>query len=128
MNNFLIKQFRKDNLFKIRHNYLQKQFKDVEIDIIKSIKQNKNSIHEIRYGIDGQYNYVASNAHDENIKNGGITMIPTRYPDGGSNMVYMAVFVSHSWEIGKKFIVSDGLRLNYVNLKSNFNNKTFFHF
>ena len=100
----------------------------LNLDIIKSIKQNKNSIHEIRYGIDGQYNYVASNAHDENIKNGGITMIPTRYPDGGSNMVYMAVFVSHSWEIGKKFIVSDGLRLNYINLKSNFNNKTFFPF
>lgn len=100
----------------------------LNLDIIKSIKQNKNSIHEIRYGIDGQYNYVASNAHDENIKNGGITMIPTRYPDGGSNMVYMAVFVSHSWEIGKKFIVSDGLRLNYVNLESNFNNKTFFPF
>ena len=100
----------------------------LNLDIIKSIKQNKNSIHEIRYGIDGQYNYVASNAHDENIKNGGITMIPTRYPDGGSNTVYMAVFVSHSWEIGKKFIVSDGLRLNYINLKSNFNNKTFFPF
>ena len=39
MNNFLIKQYKKDNLFKIRHNYLQKQFKNAEIDIIKSIKK-----------------------------------------------------------------------------------------
>ena len=100
----------------------------LNLDAIKSIKKNKNSIHEIRYGLDGQFNYVASNAHDEHIKTGAITMIPTRYPDGGSNMVYMAAFVSHSWEIGKKFIVSDGLRFNYVSLNSKFNNKTFFPF
>jgi len=39
MNNFLTKQYKKDNLFKIRHNYLQKQFKDVEIDILESVKK-----------------------------------------------------------------------------------------
>ncbi|MFZ4798402.1 MAG: TonB-dependent receptor plug domain-containing protein [Bacteroidia bacterium] len=100
----------------------------LNLDGVKTIKQNPNSIHEIRYGFDGQFNDVTSNAHSVNILNGSKTNIPTRYPDGGSNMVYMAAFVSHSWEIGKKFIISDGLRYNYVSLNSTFNDKTFFPF
>ena len=113
--------------------YLNKRHENVHVaslnlDGVKTLKQNPNSIHEIRYGLDGQFNYVASNAHDENINTGGISKIPTRYPDGGSNMVYLASFVSHSWEIGKKIIVSDGLRYNFISLHSIFNNKTFFPF
>lgn len=100
----------------------------INLDAVKTWKQNQNLTHEIRYGIDGQYNYVASNAYSQNILNGNKSNISTRYPDGGSNMVYMAAFVSHSWEIGKKFIVSDGLRFNFVSLNSIFNNKTFFPF
>ena len=100
----------------------------INLDAVKTLKQNPNSIHEIRYGLDGQFNDVASNAHSVNIINGIKTNIATRYPDGGSNMVYLAAFVSHSWEIGKKFIISDGLRYNYVSLNSKFNNKTFFPF
>lgn len=100
----------------------------LNIDAVKTIKQNPNSIHEIRYGFDAQFNDVTSNAHSINILNGSKTNIPTRYPDGGSSMVYMATFVSHSWEIGKKFIVSDGLRYNYVSLNATFNDKTFFPF
>ena len=100
----------------------------LNLDAVKTIKQNSNSIHEIRYGLDGQFNYVASNAHDENINTGVITKIPTRYPDGGSNMIYLAAFVSHSWEIGKKLIISDGLRYNFVSLNSTFNNLFFFPF
>lgn len=109
-----------------RHEYVH--VASLNLDGVKTLKQNPNSIHEIRYGLDGQFNYVASNAHDENINTGGISNIPTRYPDGGSNMVYLASFVSHSWEIGKKIIVSDGLRYNFVSLHSIFNNKTFFPF
>jgi hemoglobin/transferrin/lactoferrin receptor protein len=100
----------------------------LNLDAVKTMKKNSNSVHEIRYGIDGQFNDVASKANSINILNGTKTNISTRYPDGGSNMIYMAAFVSHSWEIGKKFIMSDGLRFNFVSLNSTFIDKTFFPF
>jgi hemoglobin/transferrin/lactoferrin receptor protein len=100
----------------------------INLDVLKSIKQNNNSNHEIRYGIDGQYNYVQSTANGVNINTGANSAIPTRYPDGGSTMNYLAAFISHSWEMGKKFVISDGLRFNYVGLNSTFNDKTFYPF
>ena len=100
----------------------------LNMDVLKSIKQNNNFTHEIRYGIDGQYNSVQSTANGVNINTGANSAIPTRYPDGGSNMSYMAAFISHSLEMGKKFIISDGLRFNYVGLNSTFNDKTFYPF
>ena len=39
MKNFLTNQYKKDNLFNIKHNYLQKQFKDVENEIIRAVKK-----------------------------------------------------------------------------------------
>ncbi len=109
-----------------RHEYIH--VASLNLEAVKTLKQNFKSIHEIRYGIDVQYNEVASNAHDVNIISGLISRIPTRYPEGGSSMVYMAAFLSHSWEIGKKFIISDGLRYNFVSLNSTFNNLFFFPF
>jgi hemoglobin/transferrin/lactoferrin receptor protein len=100
----------------------------LNLDVLKSIKQSNNFTHEIRYGIDGQYNSVKSTANGININTGANSAIPTRYPDGGSNMSYLAAFISHSWELGKKFIISDGLRFNYVGLNSTFNDKTFYPF
>lgn len=100
----------------------------LNIDLTKQIKQSENLIHEIRYGVDGQFNLVASNANSKNIINGSTNIISTRYPDGGSSMNYWAVFMSHSLEIGKKLILNDGLRYNFVNLNSKFNNKFFFPF
>lgn len=100
----------------------------LNLDAVKTWKQNHNSYHELRYGIDGQFNDVTSIAHSENILNNSIASISTRYPDGGNNMKYMAAFVSHSWELGKKIIISDGLRYSFVSLNSIFNNKMFFPF
>jgi hemoglobin/transferrin/lactoferrin receptor protein len=100
----------------------------LNIDATKQFKHSPNMKHEFRYGFDGQFNYVASNANAKNISNGNITNISTRYPDGGSTMSYLAAYFSHSLEIGKKIIVSDGLRVNYVELKSTFNNKSFYPF
>jgi hemoglobin/transferrin/lactoferrin receptor protein len=100
----------------------------INIDANKLIKHSPNMKHEFRYGFDGQFNYVASNANAKNIITGKTTSNASRYPDGGSTMSYLATYFSHSLEIGKKFIVSDGLRVNYVELNSTFNNKSFFPF
>lgn len=100
----------------------------LNIDFFKTIKNNANSVHEIRYGIDWQGNLVRSNANKLDIITNETTPQSTRYPDGGSNMNLFAAFISHSWEIGKKIIISDGLRYSYTNVNATFNNKTFFPF
>nr|MBP7390246.1 TonB-dependent receptor [Chitinophagales bacterium] len=42
----------------------------------------------------------------------------TRYPDGKNKMNYVAAYVTHTWNISSKLVLSSGLRYNFVNLKS----------
>jgi hemoglobin/transferrin/lactoferrin receptor protein len=55
-------------------------------------------------------------------------VIGTRYPDGGSSMMSAAVYATHTWEVGDKFIINDGLRFSYVGLNATFSDKTYFPF
>jgi len=92
-------------------------------DFFKKIGQ-----HEIRYGADGFFNGVNSTAFQKDIVADTTAKLDTRYPDGGSFMQSFALFGTHTWEINDKFIVNDGIRLNYVGLNAKFNDKTFFPF
>lgn len=85
-------------------------------DFKKNIKE-----HELRYGIEGTYNYVTSTANRLNINTGVESYATTRYPDGGSNMKSLAAYISHSWELSKYFVLSDGVRFNYVTLDATIN-------
>lgn len=93
------------------------------LDLFKKIKSN-----ELRYGIEGTYNTVNSTAFSKNINTGVESPSATRYPDGGNYMYSMAGYLSHSWEINDKFILSEGLRFSYVALNSKFNDTTFYNF
>lgn len=94
------------------------------IDFRKMIKQ-----HEITFGTDGQFNKVRSNANNVDILKSTTTPLDTRYPDGGSQMFYGALYAQHIYKIVKeKLILNDGLRLNYISLNSKFNDTTFFPF
>lgn len=92
-------------------------------DFAKKVNRN-----EIRYGLDFWYNKVNSTAKTSDIVTGTITPLNTRYPDGGSTMQSIAGYITHSIEISKHLIVNDGIRVNYVQLHSKFNDKTFFPF
>jgi hemoglobin/transferrin/lactoferrin receptor protein len=92
-------------------------------DFFKKIGQ-----HEVRYGADGFFNGVNSTAFQRDIVADTTAKLDTRYPDGGSFMQSFALFGTHTWEINDKFIVNDGIRLNYVGLNAKFNDKTFFPF
>ncbi|HXK64481.1 MAG TPA: TonB-dependent receptor [Bacteroidales bacterium] len=83
---------------------------------------------EIRYGLEGTYNDVNSEAFAENINTGEISRLDTRYPDGGSKIRTLAAYVTHTWEINPKFILSDGLRYSNIYLNAKFNDTTFFPF
>jgi hemoglobin/transferrin/lactoferrin receptor protein len=122
-----IKESRINRRFGKDDRFSQNEKVDVmslNFDFYKKINDN-----EIRYGIEGTYNKVNSTATKTNIVTGVETPDVTRYPDGGSNMMSLAGYLSHSIEFGKKmFVLSEGVRFSYVTLKSTFNDTTFYKF
>jgi hemoglobin/transferrin/lactoferrin receptor protein len=84
--------------------------------------------HELRYGAEFTYNDVKSTATAKDIETSEVTNIPTRYADGGSTMQSISAYITHSWEISPRLILTDGLRFSNVALNCNFNDKTFFPF
>jgi hemoglobin/transferrin/lactoferrin receptor protein len=94
------------------------------VDIFKQIKEQ----HELRYGLEITSNDVKSTANFKNIVTNIETPADTRYADGGSKMSTAAVYISHSWEVNKSFVVTDGLRFTNTSLICNFKDTTFFKF
>lgn len=84
--------------------------------------------HQLRLGIDGQYNTVKSTAFRKNIVTGAEVPLDTRYPDGNNIMQHHALYATHTWHLNPKWVVNDGIRFQYSVLKSEFINKDFFPF
>jgi hemoglobin/transferrin/lactoferrin receptor protein len=121
-----IKESRINRKFNKDDRYSQNEKVDalsLNFDLYKKINSN-----EIRYGIEGTYNNVNSTATKTNINTGVETPDITRYPDGGSKMISLASYLSHSIEFNKMFVLSEGVRFSYVTLKSTFNDTTFYKF
>jgi hemoglobin/transferrin/lactoferrin receptor protein len=93
-------------------------------DFVKFVKVK----HEIRYGLEGIFNDVKSEAKNVNIETNVETPYQTRYPDGGSTMSSYAAYLSHKWRVSEKFIISDGIRFSASALHSKFVDTTFFPF
>mgnify|MGYP000005735697 FL=1 len=83
---------------------------------------------EMRYGFEIMMNDVQSAASRENIITHVITPQSTRYPDGGSVMNSMALYLTQSSYLSRQLIVNTGIRFTSVFLKSEFNDTTFFPF
>ncbi len=83
--------------------------------------------HNLRFGLDGQYNTLKSTANNENISSGAITPLDTRYPDGDNNMLNIALYFSHTWKITERMILVDGIRAGYSKLHSTFIDNSFFY-
>lgn len=84
--------------------------------------------HEVRYGLEGYHNAVSSKAERTDINTGAVSYLTTRYPNGGSSMSTAAAFVTHTFEAGKRWILSDGLRFNHVGLDATFADENDFQF
>ena len=113
---------------KFRKNTLNHRIEKLDIitfnaDFAKKIKKN-----EIHYGFEGLYNKLNSTASKEDIVTGTSVALDTRYPDGGSEMQTFAGYITHAYEISKKLIINDGLRVSHVKLNSIFEDTTFFPF
>ncbi|MBC7384319.1 MAG: TonB-dependent receptor [Bacteroidia bacterium] len=109
-------------------NYLNKRFENVYVGTLNLDVFKNTNRHEIRYGAELTYNKVNSNAYAMNILTHVNKPISTRYPDGGSHIQTLAVYLSHTKEFNSKFILSEGLRLSSISLESNFVDKTFYSF
>ncbi|MCR6643024.1 MAG: TonB-dependent receptor [Sporocytophaga sp.] len=95
----------------------------MNLDLEKVLKKN-----EFRYGLEVNYNKVGSSAFGQSVVTGLRTPLDTRYPSGGSTMRTIAGYLTHSIELNKKLILSEGVRYSNVELKANFGEKTFFPF
>jgi hemoglobin/transferrin/lactoferrin receptor protein len=80
------------------------------------------------YGFEGYYNTVKSEAFTENILTGELSSASTRYPAGGSSVSNAAVYTSFQRDFLKKITLTAGLRYTYNELKSDFENQSFYPF
>lgn len=94
------------------------------IDFSKNIGEK----HRVNYGLDMQFNDVASSASSLDIRKDSTYDAPTRYFRGGSQMNYMAAYIASNSKIGEKFILSAGLRFSSVSLSADIGDTTFFKF
>jgi hemoglobin/transferrin/lactoferrin receptor protein len=81
-----------------------------------------------RVGLESQLNWLTSTAERVSISGGENLPAASRYPNGENYMHRGAVYTSLSWNLGEKFVLNHGLRMEYVELHSVFNDTAFFPF
>ena len=83
--------------------------------------------HSVSMGADAQLNDVKSVADRTNLLTGAVTKLDSRYSNGKNTMNYSAVYAQHIYKLpGGKWVLNDGLRLQFVNLHSTIADNSFF--
>ncbi|HAD13585.1 MAG TPA: TonB-dependent receptor, partial [Saprospirales bacterium] len=83
--------------------------------------------HLMQIGLDVQHNDVTSTASRLNVNTGEVTSQSTRYPDGGSQMLNAAMYVTHQSSYNY-WTFSQGFRVGYSALNAEFVSREFFPF
>jgi hemoglobin/transferrin/lactoferrin receptor protein len=117
-----------------RHNrkfgidWLEHRFEKVKVISLNADFFNKSGKNELNYGIEFTHNTVQSRAQQENIVNGALLSLDTRYPDGGSSTYSSAAYGSLLKKIGANFSLNAGSRFTINQLDSKFVDTSFFPF
>jgi hemoglobin/transferrin/lactoferrin receptor protein len=90
--------------------------------------QKSSDHHNLRFGLDAQYNMLTSTAVSTEIVTNTEIKASTRYPDGKNNMLNAALYASHTWKLSNKTTLIDGIRIGWVSLNSTFVDQTFYPF
>lgn len=112
------------NIEESRHNRgFGKRYRTSRIERVHVIGfdadiRKKFGKHEVVLGVDGQFNILKSKAFDTDVFEDTTRPASTRYPDGKNRMNYTAVYLTHQWQISPKLILSDGVRYNFVSMRS----------
>lgn len=112
-----------------RRAELESRIEQIQIPAFSFDLRRDGRRHELNIGIDGQLNLLKSLAYKTNI-NTGIKdyNLDTRYPDGNNSMYYTGAYYQHLFKIiPQKLILNNGIRINHVNLNSNFIDTSILH-
>lgn len=107
---------------------LRNQVENVDVYAVTVDFQKQIGASNLQYGFDSQFNFLKSTAFNENLSNGEITAVGTRYPDGDNRMHFLALYLTHTLDITETLTLNDGLRIGYSKLYSKFSDKSFFPF
>jgi hemoglobin/transferrin/lactoferrin receptor protein len=113
-----------------RDEWLQQREENVNIfslnaDYDKALRWNNF----IFYGLEFVYNDVVSTGIKENISNGEVNPISSRYPDGGNQYLQLGAYFSYKKNYtDKPLSLQAGMRYSYTGLHSEFNDTSFYHF
>jgi hemoglobin/transferrin/lactoferrin receptor protein len=94
----------------------------INVDLYKRIKK-----HNLHYGIDAQHNTVSSTAFRTNINTSEHQNISTRYPAGGSNYAFGALFLSHSIALSNRWLINEGIRFSKIYSEAKFGQSTLYY-
>ena len=112
---------------KFNSTSLQNRIENVNVFGANLDMNRKHNKHELRFGIDAQYNTLQSTANQLNINSGESSKLDTRYPDGKNNMLNVAAYFSHTWKKNNTVTFTDGIRAGFSNLHSTITDTSFFH-
>lgn len=107
---------------------LESQVEKVDVAGINADFFKNSEKHEFRYGAEFYTNLVDSKATGTDITTDSTWNIPTRYPDGGSEMSGLSAYVTHTWKISPSLTLNEGIRGSNVKLNATFVDTTFFPF
>lgn len=119
------------NLQESRHNRnfgsqnLNHRMEDVSIIGLTIDVDNKFQKHDLRFGVDLQYNNLKSTATQDKIISLTTVPLDTRYPDGINTLFNAAIYATHTFEITDKLFLNDGFRIGISNLHSTVIDTTF---
>lgn len=122
----VIEESRYDRRF--RQSLRNERIEKINVMALSVDGRRKMDKHELVLGAETQLNDLRSTARGYNVDNGSVSKITTRYPDGSNQMNYFAAYAQHIFKITDRLTLNDGLRINFVNLESNFIDTALLHF
>lgn len=103
-----------------RYDRFESQVENVNVFGVNISGRKLIGDHEFILGTDAQLNDVGSVALRTNLTDGSTSNILTRYPDGKNSMNSFGIYLQHTYKFkSQKLVLNDGIRLQFVNLKSN---------
>jgi hemoglobin/transferrin/lactoferrin receptor protein len=112
-----------------RQPELEHRYENIDVVAVNMDLRKSSGRSELNVGIDGQFNFLKSTAFWEHIVTDERSHgLDTRYLDGKNSMHFAGIYAQHLFKIVPgKLILNDGIRVNYVTLKSNFVDTSILH-
>ena len=112
---------------RFRNNNKDSRIEKVNVYGLNIDAKHYNKKNEFHFGVEAYQNNVNSKAKRENISNGFLSKIQTRYSDGPTNMSYLGAYTQHTFKLNEFLTLNDGLRINLVKLNANFIDTAIMH-